>query len=259
MATLSYEQFLRPVSRALVYNPGERFERNVAGETYHFPSKAEKYSDLLREIRPDGRGGIRHVSPEETAYLDSLPPGVRPVTDTQTSEHCEDPNHMRPVNLPSAEILNVLLGDSGRDGQVGTWGVRILFGDNRDRAVIAEAEATYRKKLYAVSLAATTAHKKQNQKLSEAGMPPAPPTPELMKHYKVVAEADRGGFAGKPCDVCFWPASDDTQLAAHKREFHAIESKPASDIPPPPDVEEETVGQVQARQGRAKRAIQAAQ
>ncbi len=257
MATaLNYSEVLNPVGRRLVYNPGVRFERNIGGQTYHFPSKSEKYSDLLRELRSDGMGGVRHVSREELAYLDTLPNGVRPITDTVVPVHTEDPNHTGQQIFPAREILTVLLGDSGRDGMMGTWGVRPLFGDQRDSLVVAEANKKHQEKLYAHALAATTAHKKQNEKHKDAGIAPAPPTPELMRLYRVVAEADRGGISGVPCDICYLPTPDKDALDKHKAEFHAIEFAKAPD---PVEVVEdaETPAEVQGRNRRARNAVHA--
>lgn len=253
MATaVDYSAFLRPVGKAYIYNPGKRTERGVAGETLTIPAKSEKYLDVLRE-----QGREKYLRPEEKSELEALPPGVRPITDMQTEIHGNKREGKRDkMMLSASDVLVHLLGDNGRSGSCGEWGVRILLGDPRqDPSVIREAEDTYKKKLYAHALARIAAHQKQNEKNVAAGLPPAAPTPELLELYKLDAQAKRGGMTGPICDVCHFPTSGDEEMAAHKTEFHGIDSAQPKAVEAGPEAGDvETAVEAQSRKAAVKRA-----
>jgi hypothetical protein len=231
MATaIDYTRKLKPESRALVFNPGGRKEHQLGGETFHFPASTERYIDLLRELGKDAR-----LSRDEQARLEALPPGIRPMTDMIVSKNgTENPQRGKHDVIPfrTEEQLAILLGDSGRHGKLGEWGLRILFEDENDAAIIKEAKSAYEKKVRAHALARVAAHRAQMAKYAEAGMPAPPPTEELLELYRVEAQTRRGGQSGKVCDICGFSLESDAELKAHKSEFHAVEESAAS-VPEP--------------------------
>ena len=152
-------------------------------------------------------GGDTYVIPAE-GTLDIRPTRHR-ITDRENLEFRE---------VSAKEILEFAVGEDGRSGRVGVFGVRVLFGDVDTQAAIwAEAAEANRQKQYENDLLTKYAHHKAVKIATDAGSPPPAPDKRVREAMERLNryEAENDAAAKFQCKSCAWPFVTAEQLSTH--------------------------------------------
>jgi hypothetical protein len=173
-------------------------------------------------------------------------PGVLPIRE-QPGEI--DPRTGNTIRAMTAEqIVKELIGAEGTMGRIGKLGVRILFGDDRDKLVRQDAFVAYREAKYYRSLALKHSHLAINKTLRDADLPGNPPSKQVMEAMRYVAkyETEFNPEARYACPECQWPfeekeARDAHIVAQHKDQCGAYGLMPFQALHPGEDDPENEV------------------
>ena len=199
---IDFEALLKPKVEFRLYNPcPEPVEQDFDSWTYVIPAKG------FLEIA--GRPSHPHPDPRLKGS-----PGYRDFP------------------IEAKDIVKHLVGEDGRSGKLGQRGVRVLFGDSRDEAVIAEADAAAAEWQYRCDLQTEYAHNKSNTNLKEQGIAPAPPSARVQDAIRRRVEYEKGNNtrATHPCPECEWPFYSEQEVSSHIESTHkrAVVSAPVS-------------------------------
>ena len=169
--------------------------------------------DLAELVRPVA--SIKIYNPSEhvvhrnyQAESYDIPPGV---------------SDLAPIGRATLQALMLhFFGDDGRSGHASGAGVRPLFGDKRDEAVIAEADAAYAESKYQSCLQLKLAHIARVMKEKESNLPVSPPDAKIRAAMEYVAAVDRGrGLIGAvSCPHCAWALESKIDLRNHVYTMH---------------------------------------
>lgn len=195
---LDFSSIIAPEVRFELYNPDpdEPIYESFAAEMYVIPPSTQR----LVTLDP--------FSHEQSVYPK---PGVCPIFDR---------NERRGFPIPAQKIVEHFCGTDGRSGTIGGRGVRPLFGDERDQAVIAEAKEAFLRFRDQEDLVMIRDHENRVMIARENATPPPRPTPQVMAAYQRSAQRDETNLFKFSCEVCNGPFATEQEMLVHVVSVH---------------------------------------
>lgn len=131
------------------------------------------------------------------------------------------PIYDRPdVGATALNVLSFAVGKTGREGVVGSIGVRALFGDARDQLVKQEAHQAQKEKESIDDLETCRSHELMVLRAQEAAAAPPRPSQRVMDAYKRRAAREDEEQMKFSCPACNTGFKDQHEVSVHVVALH---------------------------------------
>jgi len=124
------------------------------------------------------------------------------------------------VQATAVQVLAFAVGSDGRSGVIGARGIRVLFGDDRDTHVRAEAHKAYLERETLDDAEICRSHELQILAAQNAGAPLPRPTQRVVDAYKRRASREAEAELKFSCPACNIGFKDQHEVAVHTVALH---------------------------------------
>lgn len=187
-AELNYREIIKPTVQYVLYNPWPvEKSADYNGETYRIPA----FNQTAK---------LKDGSTWAT-------PGELPIAG-------------RPGIVEAKTIVEFIVGPDGRTGALGSIGVRVLFGDERDKAVKKEAHETQRKAEAAIDLQTCRDHEIAVLRAHDAAAPAPVPSQRVMDAYARRQAREEEDLLKASCPACNMGFEDQRAVSIHVLSVH---------------------------------------